>query len=152
MRHSAENGWIEEILCEKDYDADEKAVSNVSTDGLYFIPYLAGERSPHNDTTIRGAFLGLSMETERAQMSRAVMEGVCFATIRDCVESAHRAGINIKRATVCGVGTKNEAWRQILYDILVIPLDIPLTEQGPAYGALILAMVGCRFGHAQVYC
>ncbi len=139
---SCRKWWLEEILNDKDYDADEKAMADADTTGLYFLPYLAGERSPHNDTKIRGAFLGLSADTQKAQMSRAVIEGVCFA-IRDCVETARNAGIEITRATVCGGGAKSTVWRQTLSDILNIPLDIPLTEQGPAYGAAILAMVGC---------
>ncbi len=139
---SCRKWWLEEILGTEDYAADEADVQAADTDGLYFLPYLCGERSPHNDVRIRGAFLGLAANTTKAQMSRAVMEGVAFA-IRDCIEVARKDGIEITRATVCGGGVKSAAWRQILSDILGISLAIPVTEQGPSYGAALLAMVGC---------
>ncbi len=139
---SCRKWWLEEILGSKDYNSDDSDAFSASSDGLYFLPYLSGERSPHNDVNIRGAFLGLSADTTKAQMSRAVMEGVSFA-IRDCIESARAQGIKVERATLCGGGAKGNVWRQMLSDILGIPLDIPKTEQGPSYGGAMLAMVGC---------
>ncbi len=139
---SCRKWWLEDIWGTDDYSLDDSETEKADTDGLYFLPYLSGERSPHNDVSIRGAFLGLSANTKRAEMSRAVIEGVSFA-IRDCIESARDSGIDVTRATVCGGGAKSRVWRQILADILNLPLDIPKTEQGPSYGAAMLAMVGC---------
>ena len=137
---SARKWWLEDIVGSSDYAKDETDVSAVET-SVIFLPYLVGERSPHNDVNIRGAFVGLSATTTRAEMSRAVMEGVSFA-LRDCVEAAKEGGTAPTRTTLCGGGAKSRAWRQILADVLNVPVDIPKTEQGPSYGAAMLSMVG----------
>jgi xylulokinase len=139
---SCRKWWLEDVLGSKDYAADEKNIENANTDGLYFLPYLLGERSPHNDTNIRGAFIGLSATTDAAQMSRAVIEGVTFA-IRDCLEVAKQNGVCPSATTLCGGGSKSRAWRQLVADVFNMPVNIPVTEQGPGFGAAILAMVGC---------
>ncbi len=139
---SARKWWLEDILGTCDYDADEREVAKASTEGLYFLPYLSGERSPHNDVNAKGAFIGLTAQTTKAQMSRAVMEGVAFA-LRDCLEVAKQNGVNPTYTNICGGGAKSGTWKQIVADVLGIPVHIPETEQGPAYGAAILAMVGC---------
>lgn len=139
---SCRKWWIEDILNSDDYSADEKEIENTQIDDVIFLPYLMGERSPHNDVNARGAFIGLSATTTRAQMSRAVMEGVAFA-LKDCLNVAKQNGFEPHRITVCGGGAKSKAWLQILADILDYPLTVLSTEQGPAYGAAILAMVGC---------
>ena len=110
---------------------------------MYFLPYLMGERSPHNDPAARGAFTGLRMDTSRADMTQAVLEGVAFA-IRDCVEVARAQGIAIKASRICGGGAKSELWRTILANVLAIPLELPQTEQGPGYGGAMLAAVACH--------
>lgn len=107
---------------------------------VFFLPYLMGERSPINDTDARGAFLGMRMDTSRADMIQAVLEGVAFA-IRDNLEIARSQGIAIDRSCLCGGGAKSPLWRQILCNALNIKIDIPQTEQGPGYGAAMLAMV-----------
>ena len=109
---------------------------------VYFLPYLMGERSPINDTDARGVFWGLTMDTTRADMTQAVLEGVAFA-IRDSLEVAKSLGLNIPRSGLCGGGSKSPLWRTILSNVLGIPLDTMATEQGPGYGAAILAMVCC---------
>ena len=139
---SCRKWWIEDVLKSGDYGADEKAVSECESEGVYFIPYLSGERSPHNDVNVRGAFFGLSASTTGAQMSRAVMEGVAFA-IRDCLEVARASGIMPQATKLCGGGAKSPTWRQIMADVINIPVQILETEQGPAFGASILAAVGC---------
>ena len=101
-----------------------------------------GERSPINDTDARGTFVGLSMDTTRADMLQAVLEGVAFA-IRDSFEVAKSLGIAINRSKLCGGGAKSSLWRRIMANVLNIPLDIPQTEEGPGYGGAMLAMVGC---------
>lgn len=134
--------WLEDILGTDDYDGDERAAQECETEGLYFLPYLSGERSPHNDVNAKGAFIGLSATTTRAQMSKAVMDGVAFA-LRDCLEVAKANGIVIKCATLCGGGAKSALWRQIVADVSGVPVTVSQNVQGPAYGAAILAMVGC---------
>jgi len=137
---SARKWWLEDIIGSADYDADENGVADIETD-VIFLPYLVGERSPHNDVNIRGAFINLSATTTRAEMSRAVMEGVTFA-LCDCVETAKENGISPLKTTLCGGGAKSAVWGQMTADIFGIPVSILNTEQGPSMGGAILAMVG----------
>ncbi len=138
---SCRKWWLEDVLNTTDYASDDLAISEADADGVIFLPYLTGERSPHNDVNVRGAFIGLNRSTTRAQMSRAVQEGVAFA-LRDCLEAAKENGFAPTCATVCGGGAVSRVWCGILSDILGIPIRIKKTEQGPAYGAALLAMVG----------
>lgn len=80
---SARSFWLENILNSNDYDKDEKELEDSD---VIFLPYLCGERSPHNDVDIRGAFIGLSINTTRGQMSKAIMEGVAFA-LKHCINT-----------------------------------------------------------------
>ena len=139
---SCRKWWLEDILGTTDYATDEKEIAKVETNGLLFLPYLSGERSPHNDVNAKGAFIGLTSTTTKAQMSKAVMEGVAFA-LRDCLEVARANGLAVTNATICGGGAKSKTWRKIVSNVLNLPLSTPQTEQGPSYGAAILAMVGC---------
>lgn len=93
------------------------------------------------DVDIRGAFIGLSIDTTRGQMSKAVMEGVAFA-LKDCMNVALEDGIRITSATICGGGARSASWKQIIADVLGIPLKTMVTDQGPSFGSAILAMVG----------
>ncbi len=138
---SCRSWWLEDILGTNDYQKDEVEINNAKTSDLIFLPYLMGERCPHNDVAIRGAFIGLSATTTRAEMSKALMEGVAFA-LRDCFEIASSSGLNITMATLCGGGAKSRVWAQIISDVFNIPLKTLLAEQGPALGAAILALVG----------
>ena len=135
---SCRKWWIEEILKTNDYIEDENLLCDSD---IIFLPYLVGERSPHNDVNIRGSFMNLSMNSTRGQMSKAIMEGVIFA-IKDCLEIANKNGICPQEATICGGGAKSEKWKQMAADILNIPIKVLKTEQGPSFGAAILAMVG----------
>lgn len=135
---SARSWWLEEILNTKDYDLDEK---NLEDSNVVFLPYLCGERSPHNDINARGAFINLSSVTTRGQMSKAILEGVAFA-IKDCLEIAKDNGVVPLRTTICGGGAKSNSWKQIMADVLEIPVYTLKTNQGPSFGAAILAMVG----------
>lgn len=139
---SCRKWWLEDMLNTTDYATDEKEVSQTETNGLLFLPYLCGERSPHNDVNAKGAFIGLTSTTTKAQMSKAVMEGVAFA-LRDCLEVARQNGLTVTNATICGGGAKSKVWKQIVSDVLNLPISTPQTEQGPSYGAAILAMIGC---------
>ncbi len=138
---SARKWWLKDILGSGDY-ADDRAPSDEDESGVVFLPYLSGERSPHNDVRARGAFIGLSASTTKAEMSRAVMEGVAFA-LKDCLEVAKSNGVTPTRTNLCGGGAKNRFWRQIVADVLEIPVDILETEQGPSLGGAVLAIVGC---------
>lgn len=141
---SCNQWWMEEILGTTAYDAQQAAIApeSLGQNDVYFLPYLMGERSPHNDPSARGAFIGLRMDTRRADMTQAVLEGVAFA-IRDCVEIARAQGIEIASSRICGGGAKSPLWRTILANVLGIPLELPQTEQGPGYGGAMLAAVAC---------
>ena len=139
------NKWFcDEILRTTDYAAEQAGFSDekLGRNRVFFLPYLMGERSPINDTDARGTFVGMSMDTSRAEMLQAVLEGVAFA-IRDSFEVAKSLGISINRSKLCGGGAKSPLWRRIMANVLNIPLDIPQTEEGPGYGGAMLAMVGC---------
>lgn len=139
------NKWfMEDILGSDDYAGFQAQITpdKLGRSHVYFLPYLMGERSPINDTSARGTFIGMTMDTSRADMLQAVLEGVAFA-IRDSFEVARSLGIAIPRSMICGGGSKSPLWRQMIADILGIPLDIPVTEQGPGYGGAMLAMVAC---------
>ncbi len=136
---SANKWWIEDIL-HTDYTTDVDDLAHGSN-GVYFLPYLAGERCPHNDVNARGCFVGLHTQTTRRELSLAVIEGVTFA-LRDCLELARDGGLTIGRTTLCGGGAKSKLWRQIAANILNADICMTDTEQGPSYGAAILAAVG----------
>ena len=139
---SCRKWWLEDIRGTDDYGADEQAVSSPdAASDILFLPYLAGERSPHNDVNARGAFIGLAANTTKAQMSRAVMEGVAFA-LRDCLEIAKENGVCPTETNLCGGGAKSAVWRQIVADVFNMPVRILTTEQGPSLGGAMLAMVG----------
>lgn len=134
------NKWWMDVLHAEDYNVEQECVRRLGENNVYFLPYLMGERSPHNDVNARGAFVGMSMETPRESMTQAVLEGVAFA-IRDCMEAARAQGIRVERSMLCGGGAKSALWRRIMANVLGISLTIPKTEQGPSYGGAILAAV-----------
>lgn len=101
-----------------------------------------GERSPHNDPNARGTFVGMTMDTTRADMTQAVLEGVAFA-LRDSLEVAKSLGIGIERTKICGGGAKSPLWRKIIADVLNLRVDILESEEGPAMGGAMLAAVAC---------
>ena len=139
------NKWfMEDILHDDDYKSNQEPITDpkLGRNNVYFLPYLMGERSPINDTNARGTFLGMSMDTTRADMLQAVFEGVAFA-IRDSFEVAKSLGIGINASNICGGGAKSALWKKIMANVLGIELNIVKTEQGPGYGGAILAMVGC---------
>lgn len=139
------NKWfMDDILSDKDYSLIQSEITHekLGRNNVYFLPYLMGERSPINDTNARGAFIGMSMDTKREDMLQAVLEGVAFA-IRDCFEVAKDLGISISQSNICGGGAKSDLWKKIIANVLGIRLDIVKTEQGPGYGGVMLAMVGC---------
>ena len=139
------NKWFcEEILHTADYPAEQKPITEekLGRNHVFFLPYLMGERSPINDVNARGCFVGMTMDTSRADLTQAVLEGVAFA-IRDSLEVARSLGLDIPRTKLCGGGAKSPLWRKIFANVLGIPLEMVKTEQGPGYGGAMLAMVGC---------
>ena len=134
--------WVEDILKSDDYNHLVDEASDVVIDnGLYFLPYLMGERSPHNDPNARGVFWGLNLTHDQAAMTRAVIEGVTFA-LRDSFEIVKTLGQPVEEIRINGGGSKNDFWCQMIADVLntkVVKLE---TDAGPAYGAAILAAVG----------
>ena len=139
------NKWLmEDILQTTDYAAQQAAIREacLGENHTYFLPYLMGERSPINDTDARGTFIGMTMDTTRADLVQAVLEGVAFA-IRDSVEVARSLGISITSSKICGGGAKSALWKRILANVLNIPLESPESDQGPGMGGAMLAMVAC---------
>lgn len=134
--------WVEQVNKSEDFDGLlEEAASAKIDDSLFYLPYLMGERTPHNDPYCRGTFIGMDMTHERKHMTRAVLEGVAFS-LRDTFEIMKGMGISIPVISVSGGGAKSRLWCEIIADALdakVIKLN---TNEGPAYGAAILAAVG----------
>lgn len=139
---SCNKWWVEDILQAQDYAAEQKDIQELGKNEIYFLPYLMGERSPHNDPDARGVFMGMRMDTSRSDMTQAILEGVAFA-LRDSFEVAKQAGIPITRTKICGGGAKSPLWRKIIANVLNLPVDSIESEEGPALGAAMLAAVGC---------
>ena len=133
---------MEDILKTEDFAGEQAGIKKQGKNNVYFLPYLMGERSPHNDPSARGTFIGLTMDTTREDMTQAVLEGVTFG-LRDSFEVAKSLGIQIERTKICGGGAKSPLWRQMVADIFNLKVDIIESEEGPGYGAAILAAVGC---------
>ncbi len=137
---SCNKWWLEEILNTNDYNKESKEITKLGDNSVYFLPYLMGERSPHNDPNARGTFIGMSMDTTRVDMNQAVLEGVAFA-LRDSFEVARSLGINLTHTKICGGGAKSLLWRKILANVLNVTVEIIESEEGPALGGAILAAV-----------
>lgn len=110
-------------------------------EGLVFLPYLTGERTPHPDPLARGAFVGLTRRHHKAHMTRAVLEGVCFG-LRDCLELLRAMNLADTKVRVSGGGARSAIWRQMLADVLQAEVATVNATQGAAFGAALLAMVG----------
>ena len=139
---SCNKWWCEDILKAEDFAAQQAAIQKLGDNTVFFLPYLMGERSPHNDPFARSVFLGMSMDTTRADMTQAVLEGVAFG-LRDSLEVAKKLGIRIERTKICGGGAKSPLWRRIIANVLNVKVDVIANEEGPAFGGAILAAVGC---------
>ena len=133
------NRWWTELVCRSYYSAEQADMPAPGSAGVLFLPYMMGERSPHNDTDARSVFVGMRPSTTRAEMGLAVMEGVSFG-LRDILD---RAGVRVDRARICGGGARSALWRRITASALGVTLETVATEKGPAYGAALLAMTGC---------
>jgi len=139
------NKWfLEEILKTSDYAAEQAVIGEerLGENHVFFLPYLMGERSPINDTNARGTFIGMTMDSSRADLVQAILEGVAFA-IRDSVEVARNLGITVDSSRICGGGARSSLWKRIFANVLNCRLEVPVSEQGPGMGGAMLAMVAC---------
>ena len=139
---SCNKWWMDEIIGTSDYGAEQKKIGVLGENHVYFLPYLMGERSPHNNPNARGTFIGMTMDTTRADMTQAVLEGVAFA-LRDSFEVAKSLGIKIERTKICGGGAKSPLWKKMIANILNLKVDVIESEEGPALGGAMLAAVAC---------
>lgn len=136
--------WYRDVFApEEEYNDLLEPATDISpgADGLVFLPYLTGERTPHPDPTARAAFVGMTVRHTRAHMTRAVLEGVAFG-LRDSFELIQEMGLPIEQIRLSGGGARSEIWRQILADIFDTELVTVNTTEGAGYGAALLAGVG----------
>ena len=139
---SCNKWWMDEIIGTKDYKKEQEAITKLGENHVYYLPYLMGERSPYNNPNARATFIGMTMDTTRADMTQAVLEGVAFA-LRDSFEVAKTLGIPIERTKICGGGAKSPLWKKIIANVLNIKVDVLETEEGPSLGGAMLAAVAC---------
>ena len=138
---------VAELLGRDPYEllTDEAQHVPPGSEGLVFLPYLTGERTPHPDPNARGAFVGLTLRHNKAHLTRAVLEGVAFG-LRDSLELLKELGQSVSQVRVSGGGARSALWQQILADVFGVELVMVNVTEGAAYGAALLAGVG-----AQVY-
>lgn len=137
--------WLKESLFadQLDYDSlNQKAAAvPAGSEGLIFLPYLYGERTPHADADARGVFFGISGKHQQGHFIRSVMEGVTFG-LRDSLELISERGIEFEEIRLIGGGSQSKLWQQITADIFGYPISLLNIEQGPAFGAAIIAGIG----------
>jgi xylulokinase len=126
-----------------DYDAlvAEAATSPAGAQGLYWLPYLMGERTPHLDATARGGWIGLTAKHKRADLIRALIEGVSYSQ-KDCLDIVEALGVHVSAVRASGGGARSPFWRQVLADVFGKPVATLASQEGSALGAALLAMVG----------
>ncbi len=126
-----------------DYDVltAEAATTPAGSQGLYWLPYLMGERTPHLDATARGGWIGLTAKHTRADLIRSLLEGVSYSQ-KDCLDIIERMDIPIESVRASGGGARSGFWRQMLADIFAKRIVSLASQEGSAYGAALLAMVG----------
>jgi xylulokinase len=120
---------------------DEAAIAGPGAEGLFFLPYLTGERTPHFDPDAKGAWVGLTVRHGRAHLIRALLEGATFA-MRDSLELIREMGVKIDQVRLSGGGARNALWRQIQADIYGCDVHTLNSTEGPAFGVALLAQVG----------
>jgi xylulokinase len=146
--------WFRNALCETvaalakrrkidvyDVLTEEAAVTPPGAEGLFFLPYLAGERTPHADPLARGALVGLTLRHSRGHLVRAIMEGVTYS-LRDCLAIMEQQGVGVKQIRATGGGARSAFWRQMQADVLGKIVVSMAADEGPAYGVALLAAVG----------
>jgi xylulokinase len=154
--------WFRNALCEQvaalakkrkidvyDVLTEEAAVTPPGAEGLFFLPYLAGERTPHADPHARGAFVGLTLKHTRGHMVRAILEGVTYS-LRDCLAIIEQQKVAVKQIRASGGGARSGFWRQLQADVLNKTVVSMAADEGPAYGVALLAAVGAGEFHDVV--
>ncbi len=141
---SCNKWWAEDILGTKDFASLQANLTDdkLGNNDVYYLPYLMGERSPHNDPDARACFIGMRMDSSRDDMTQAILEGVAFA-LRDSLEVAKALGVKISSSKLCGGGAKSPLWRKIIANVMNIDIEIIAAEEGPGLGGAMLAAVGC---------
>ena len=141
---SCNKWWTEQILHTDDYAAEQADITDemLGENHVFYLPYLMGERSPLNDPLARGTYIGMTMDTTRADMTQAMLEGVAFG-LRDSLEIARGLGIDVKKSTIVGGGSKSPLWRKIVANVCNLTLEIPKSVEGPSMGGAMLAAVAC---------
>ena len=134
---SCNKWWMEEIIKTSDFAAEQKNITKLGENRVFFLPYLMGERS---DVNARACFIGMSMDNTREDLTQAVFEGVAFL-LRDAFEAAKKLGVNVEVSSICGGGAKSPLWRKIIADVLNIKLLQTENDEGPALGGAMLASV-----------
>jgi xylulokinase len=134
--------WLRNVFGTPSYDEllAEAADWKPGTEGLFFQPYLQGERTPHADPDARGGFVGLQFRHDRGALVRAVLEGVAYG-LRDSLELLRGVGVEAGVARVSGGGARSELWLKIVASVLGLPLERTEAEEGAAYGAALLGAV-----------
>lgn len=136
--------WNEDINNNNDYDRYYRSVTNSKIESdLFFLPYLTGERAPINDPYAKGVLFGLENHHRKPDIDRAIVEGVTFA-LRDSFELIQNLGVYINQVRITGGGAKSDVWAQMIADVMNVKVVKMKAEEGPAMGAAILAMVGCK--------
>jgi len=120
---------------------DEAALAGPGAEGLFFLPYLTGERTPHFDPDAKGAWVGLTVRHGRAHLIRSLLEGATFA-MRDSLELIREMGVRIEQVRLSGGGARNALWKQIQADIYGCDVHTLNSTEGPAFGVALLAQVG----------
>ena len=157
--------WFRNALCNEErekaategrdayeYITESAATVTPGAEGLVFLPYLTGERTPHKDPCAKGAFVGLSLRHNKAYMARAVLEGVAFG-MRDSLDIMREMGVTLTVSRISGGGARSALWRQIMADTGRIAIARINVDEGPAYGAAILAGVGAGcYGSVEEAC
>ncbi|MEA3453899.1 MAG: xylulokinase [Candidatus Caldatribacteriota bacterium] len=137
--------WLQKKLFNNslDYSKLDQLAEEIEpgSEGLIFLPYLYGERTPHNDANARGVYFGISGKHDQRHFTRSVLEGIAFA-LRDSLELIKDKGVKIKEIRAIGGGAKSRVWQQILADILGKEINLLNVEEGPAFGAALIAGVG----------
>lgn len=146
--------WWNRILANTEFiKMDQEVASlNPGSGGVIFLPYLNGERTPHLDPNLSGAFMGVNVNTMQAQMTRAVMEGVAYS-LKQCIEICGDLGYKAESLVASGGGAKSRAWMQIQADVYNLPLRVAETEEQAGLGAAIAAGVGSGvYGNLEEGC
>ena len=148
--------WYRDVLCDgeklsaelRGADAyeiitDTASTSRIGSGGLVFLPYLMGERTPHNDALARGALVGLTARTTKAEISRAVLEGITFGLCDslDLIRKTSPSGAQPDEIRLTGGGAKSRFWRQMMADVFGVPVAVTTSTEGPAFGAALLGGV-----------